>query len=184
VNRRPDWLAQQLPVGMVEDQFLVHFLRIFEDVAETVLQQVDNVPHLFDVTVAPDVMVRTIGAWLGLDWVDPSLPDRRQRHVVRGYSGALLERGTRQGLTEVLELVCGKGVEVSDSGGVYRAGKAPLRDPHVTIDVPSRGWATEADLIRIVRSELPASVTFDLSIAGRTIHPQPLIPAAVAEVAT
>jgi phage tail-like protein len=173
VNRRRDWLAHQLPVGMIEDDFLARFLRIFEDVSETVLHQVDNVPHLFDVTVAPDVMVRTVGAWLGLDWVDPSLADDQQRAVVRGYSGALLQRGTRGGLTAVLELVCGRGVVITDTGGVYREGKAPQRDPHVTIDVPSRGWATEADLARIVRSELPASVTFELSIAGRKVHPQP-----------
>ncbi len=184
MSRPPDWLAQQLPVGMIEDKFLVRFLRIFEDVGETVLQQVDTIPHLFDVTVAPDVMVRTIGAWVGLDWVDPSLDDAAQRKVVRGYSGALLQRGTRIGLVRVLSLICGKGVKVTDSGGVYRDGHAPQNDPHVEIDVPSRGWATEADLIRIVRSELPASVTFELSIDGRTIHPQPLESAAIAKVAT
>jgi phage tail-like protein len=171
VKRPRDWLVHQLPVGMIDDDFLVRFLRIFEDVSETVLHQVDNVPHLFDVSVAPDVMVRTVGAWLGLDWVDPSLADAQQRAVVRGYSGALLQRGTRGGLIEVLELICGPGVVVTDSGGVYREGKAPTSEPHVDIDVPTRGWATKADLVRIVRSELPASVTFGLSIGGEVVHP-------------
>ena len=35
--RRPDWLIHQLPVGMAEDEFLVRFLSIFQDISNTVL---------------------------------------------------------------------------------------------------------------------------------------------------
>ncbi len=37
--------------------------------------------------------------------------------------------------------------------------------------VRSTGWATEADLLRIVEGELPASVTFELFVADRRIWP-------------
>ena len=42
--------------------------------------------------------------------------------------------------------------------------------------VESSGWATEDDLVRIVRSELPAGVTFELRIGGRLRWPEPATP--------
>ncbi len=48
-------------------------------------------------TVAPPAMVRTIGSWIGLDWVDPSLPGRLQRRIVREYFSLLPWRGTKRG---------------------------------------------------------------------------------------
>jgi phage tail-like protein len=176
-GRRPDWLLDQLPVGMTEDDFFARFVRIFQAVSDTVLHQVDNVPHLFDVAVAPDTMVRTVGAWLGVDWIDPSLPDHLQRRIVREYSAGLLWRGTKAGLTRLLELVCDAqpgDVLVEDSGGVY-TDDVPNTAPHVRMSVPDTGWTTEPDLLRIVRSELPATVTFELAVGGRMIHPTPLL---------
>jgi phage tail-like protein len=179
MTRERDWLVRQLPVGMMEsddnmgtDAFLVRFVRIVQEVAETIFHQVDNVPHLFDVAVAPDVMVRVIGSWLGLDWVDPSRPEDLQRRIVREYSLCVPWRGTRVGLARLLELICGKGVTIRDSGGVYAQGQVPERPPHVHIDVPASSWADDDDLVRIVEAELPASVTFDLSVAGRAIYPR------------
>jgi phage tail-like protein len=176
-GRRPDWLLDQLPVGMTEDDFFARFVRIFQGVSDTVLHQVDNVPHLFDVAVAPDTMVRTVGAWLGVDWIDPSLPDHLQRRIVREYSAGLLWRGTKAGLTRLLELVCDAppgDVLVEDSGGVYTE-DVPNTAPHVRMSVPDTGWTTAPDLLRIVRSELPATVTFELAVGGRMIHPTPLL---------
>ena len=100
-----DWLVHQLPVGMVEDEFLVRFLSIFQDVADTVVDQIDNLPHMFDPTVAPLPMVRTLGGWLGLDWIDPSLPDALQRRIVREYFALLRWRGTQRGMRQLLELI-------------------------------------------------------------------------------
>jgi phage tail-like protein len=178
VTRERDWLVRQLPVGMSEsdagestDAFLVRFVRIIQEVADTIFHQVDNVPHLFDISVAPDVMVRTIGAWVGLDWVDPQMPEALQRRLVRDYSAGVPWRGTRAGLTRLLEAVCGTPVMIEDSGGVYAQGEVPERPPHVHIDVPVSTWAQDDDLVRIVQSELPASVTFELSVDGRLIYP-------------
>lgn len=182
-DRRADWLVHQLPVGMTEDDFFVRFVRIFQTMANTVLHTVDNVPHLFDVNVAPDGLVRTIGAWLGVDWVDPSLPDHLQRTIVREYSAGLMWRGTKAGLTRLLELICEGPVVVEDSGGVYASADVPATAPHVRMIVPTPAWTTEGDLLRIVRGELPASVTFELIVDGRQIHPPPVRVAMVEEVA-
>ena len=66
--RREQWLLSQLPVGMVEDDFFVRFVSIFQDVATTLLDGADNIDNLVDVTVAP-----------GADGAVAGLVDRRRR---------------------------------------------------------------------------------------------------------
>lgn len=156
---------------MTEDEFFVRFVSIFQEIGGSVLDQIDMLPFLFDTAVAPDSLVRAIGSWVGLEWVDPTLPDLAQRRLVRGYSALLPWRGTRKGLSELLLLITGVEPDIVDSGGVYLENEAPLSAPHVRISLSSSGPATDVDLLRIVREELPATVTFELEIAGRRIHP-------------
>lgn len=172
-RRPPDWLVNQLPVGMTDDDFLVRFVRIIEAVAGTVMHQVDNLPHLFDVSVAPDVMVRAMGSWCGLDWVDPSLPDATQRAMVGTYSRNLMWRGTNRGLRELLEVITDGPVTINDSGGVYTEGNSPQRPAHVVIRCASTGWVTAKDLERVIRAELPAMTTFDVIIEEPEPQQQP-----------
>lgn len=169
--RRADWLVHQLPMGMMEDDFLRRFVSIFQELGDTVLDQIDNLPHLFDVTVAPAGIVRALGRWVGLDWVDPSLPDALQRRIVGEYFSLLQWRGTRRGMEQLLELISGWPAIVEDNGGIFPEGESPADSAHVRLFVESSGWATEADLLRIVRAELPASVTFELYVGGVRIWP-------------
>lgn len=164
-TRRPGWLVAQLPVSMAEDPFLARFVRIIETVADTVVDQVDGMEHLFDVSVAPDEMVRAMGAWCGLDWVDPSLPDASQRAMVRIYSHNLMWRGTNRGLRELLEVLTDGPVTIHDSGGVFVEGAAPRRPAHIVVQCASTGFATRRDLERVIRAEIPATTTFDLVIS-------------------
>ena len=171
--RRDDWLIHQLPVGMVDDEFLVRFLSIFQTITDTVFHQIDTLPHMFDPTVAPDTQVRLMGQWVGVDWIDPSLDDELQRRTVLEYADMLPWRGTRRGMQQLLETISGGPATVTDSGGVYHEGEAPAAPPHVRLEVESTGWADDEDLVQIVKSELPATVTFELRVAGRTIWPTP-----------
>lgn len=168
---RGDWLVRQLPVGMTQDRFLVRFVTLFQQLANGLLDHLDDMPHLADVTVTPKPMVRYLGSWVGVDWIDPTLEERLQRELVRRYSAELMWRGTRRGMQRLLALVTGdKQAVVRDSGGVFLYGEAPDAPPHVHMEVAGLGtWATEADLLDIVRSELPASVSFELVVAGRPV---------------
>jgi phage tail-like protein len=169
--RRSDWLAHQLPVGMTDDDFLMRFLGIFQSVADTVLHRVDTLHHTFDPTVAPDGMVRLMGSWLGVEWIDSTLEDELQRRIVLEYADLLRWRGTAYGLRRLLEVISGGPAVVDDSGGVYPEGESPQRPAHVRLAVESSGWASPNDLLTIVRAELPASVTFELRIADTTVWP-------------
>ena len=169
---RGPWLIDQLPMAMLEDDFLVRFLGIFQELADGYMLQVDNIEHVVDTTVAPDTMVRALGSWIGAPPIDPSLPDQVQRRIVREHGQMLQWRGTAMGLRHLLEMVTDAPAEITDSGGVYAEGEAPENAAHVTIRVESSGWTTEDDLLDLVRSELPASVSFELAIGDRTIWPR------------
>lgn len=169
--RRDDWLLHQLPVGMAEDDFLYRFVSIFQGVGDTVVHQIDTLPHMFDPSVAPEPMVQTMARWLGVEWLDSSLDGRRQREIVMSYAQLIQWRGTRRGLQQLLELLSGGTATVADSGGIFPEGESPAAPPHVRLDIESAGWNSVGDLIRIVREELPATVTFDLWIAGDRVWP-------------
>ncbi len=169
--RRSDWLSHQLPVGMTDDDFLMRFLGIFQTVADTVLHRIDTLPHAFDPTVAPDGMVRLMGSWLGVEWIDSTLDDELQRRIVLEYADLLRWRGTAHGLQRLLEVISDGAAVVEDSGGGYPEGESPQRPAHVRLAVESSGWASPGALLAIVRAELPASVTFELRIGDTTIWP-------------
>lgn len=187
--RQDNWLLYQLPVGMVGDHlpidgpmritdetFFVRYMSIFQTIADSVMQQVDTLPHMFDPTVAPDQMVRAMAAWIGVDWIDSSLDETLQRKILTTYSEFIPWRGTRRGMEMLLGLLTDGNVDageikVTDSGGVYARDGAPKGPPHVRIDVASTGWTRRDDLIRIVRDEMPASVTFEMYVAGDRVWP-------------
>jgi phage tail-like protein len=170
--RRGDWLVDQLPMSMLDDDFLVRFLGIFQTLADGYMLQVDNIEHVVDTTVAPDAMVRQMGAWIGTPPVDPSLRDDVQRRIVREHGQMLQWRGTAMGMRHLLEMITDAPAEIIDSGGVYSEGEAPDNPAHVRIKVESSGWTTEQDLLALVRSELPASVSFELTIGDRAVWPK------------
>jgi phage tail-like protein len=168
---RGQWLIDQLPLAMLEDDFLTRFLGIFQELADSYLVQVDNIEHIVDTTVAPDAMVRTLGSWIGAPPVDPSLPDEVQRRIVREHGHMLQWRGTALGLRHLLEMITDAPADVTDSGGVYPEGEAPDNPAHVRIHVESSGWTTPDDLVALVRGELPASVSFELTVGESTVWP-------------
>ena len=181
--------ADYLPACLSEDPFLRDFLRIFDDVANTVDSQVSGLEHLFDVSVAPDHMVRWLGSWLGIDDIDSSIPIERQRLWVEKMGTLLWWRGTRTGLRGVLGLSTGRAVDVVDTGGVYPrhapvqarsrlettapAPVAPTRhNPrHVHVWVEDVGRTTDEHLLAVLRRELPAEVTFELQVGNRMVWP-------------
>ena len=171
-KRDPDWLRNQLPMGMLEDEFLHRFLGIFQEVADTFMHQIDNLEHVFDPAVAPDNLVRLMGWWIGLEQIDDTLPHVRQRVLVRYTAQLLRWRGTSQGLLRgLLELVTGETATIEDSGGVYLEGEAPGAPPHVVVRISALGLAEKDDLVEILGNELPAPVTFELFIGDERVWP-------------
>lgn len=171
MRRRADWLVGQLPMGMLDDDFFVRYVSLFQDVATSLMEDADNVPNMVDVTVAPLEVVRWLGSWIGVTWIDSSLPDDLQRRLVREAGRMLAWRGTRQGLQRWLEVVTGGPAEVNESGRIVRDGEAEREAPWVRMRVESTGWLSSEDFVRLVADELPANVRFELYVGGRQLWP-------------
>lgn len=165
--RSPQWLLNQLPVGMLGSDFFVRFVSLFQEVATSIVENADNIPNVIDTGVAPPEMVRWLGSWIGVDSLDPSLPEELQRRIVRSSAETLTWRGTAAGLRRFLELISGGPAEVTDGGGVWREGDAPSDTAWVTMTVESTGWLPEPDFVALLRDEVPAHVRAELWVGTR-----------------
>jgi phage tail-like protein len=167
--RSAHWMIDQLPVGMLDGEFFVRFVSIFQELGTSLFEDADNIDNLADLSVAPDAMVRWLGSWIGSGAIDPSLPHELQRRVVSSAAHTLTWRGTRYGLKLFLELASGGPAEVEDGGGVWRAGEAPADTAWVSMSVGSTGWLPEPDFVELVRDEVPAHTHAELFVAGRCV---------------
>jgi phage tail-like protein len=170
-RRSPQWLLNQLPVGMLDSDFFVRFVSIFQHIGTTLLEDADNIDYLVDASVTPEPMLRWLASWIGTDALDDSLDPTVKRRIVAGAATALTWRGTVTGLRRYLALICGGAVEVEDGGGVWRDGEAPTDTAWVRIKVESTGWLAEDDFVALIRDEIPAHVRAELFVNDRCIWP-------------
>lgn len=167
-------LVDQLPAPLAEDDFLRRFVGIFDELSRSVQLTLDGLGLVIDPSVAPPVFVRWLGGWLGVDSIDPSMPELRQRELVRAMGRFLWWRGTATGLRGMLEMVTGGPAEVVDSGGVHLRREARESPRQVWVRVDGTGWTTEEHLLALVRAEMPADVEFELRVGDRRLWPPPL----------
>ena len=168
----PTWLIDQLPVGMLEDDFLVRFTSIFQDVANTMVDSVDTIEAVADLTLAPDPFVRWLGSWIdaypnpGEAAQTPGSP--RERAWIQAQARALSGRGTRPSLELMLQELCGDGaVRVIDGGGVYPAGQCPAGDPAwVQVELPPLDQVAVSDVLALIRSEVPVHVAVHVTVVS------------------
>lgn len=173
VRRPDDWLLRQLPVAMVQEDFFRRFVSIFQEVASTYLDRVDGIQYLTEIDVTPTPMLPWLGSWVGVDVVDPTLPDLRQRQLVATAARALAWRGTAYGLELWLRVITGTDdVVIEDPGGVYREGDAPVRAPIVRVRTSSTGWLGTEDFVKVVLAELPAHISLELYVEHQLVHPR------------
>jgi len=167
--RHPRWLVDQLPVGMVQSDFFLRFVALFQELASTLLDDADLVEHIPDVTVTPAPMLQTLAGWIGVDGVDASLPPQLQRLIVASSSRSLAHRGTVRGLREFVEMLSGAPAEVIDGGGIWREGDAPRDVSWVRITVAGTGHLSEDEFVAILRDEVPAHVRIEVWVGPRRV---------------
>lgn len=164
-------MVDQLPAGMLADDFFTRFVSLFQAQADTLVAHADNLEHLVDPAVAPPEMVRWMAAWIGQDGIDPGIDLSTQRRMLVSAARTLAWRGTPRGLREVLTLFSGAAAEVEDGGGVWREGEAPDDTAWVVMRVTSTGKLNEADFVDLVADEVPAHVRAQLWIGERLVWP-------------
>ncbi|HEY0396985.1 MAG TPA: phage tail protein [Acidimicrobiia bacterium] len=160
------WLVDSLPVCFAGDPFLRRFLGIFQELADDLRSAIDGIEHTVDPTVAPPVFVRWLGGWLGVESLDPSLPELRQRELVSGFGPLLPRRGTAGGLAGAVELVTGERPLVRDPGAIVRDSDARTPPEPVTVWLKSTGRVSEGDVVAVIRDWIPAAATVELHLGG------------------
>ena len=173
MSRHEDWMLNQLPAGMLSEDFFARFVRIFQAQADTLLAHADNLPHLADHRITPPAMVRWMAEWLGQPGIDPSFAEPLQRQILATAGATLQWRGTTHGLRLLLELYSGAPVIISEGGGVFEEGTAPHGPAWVVMQVQSTGLLGEADFLELVLAEVPAHVHAEVWVGARCAWPLP-----------
>ncbi|WP_372728643.1 phage tail protein [Nocardioides sp.] len=168
-KRADDWMINQLPLSMLSHDFFVRYVRIFQTLGSTLLEDADNIEHVVDLSIAPPELVRWLGSWIGVDSLDESMPDALRRRIVGSAASTLTWRGTTRGLRSYLELISGSEVEVEEGGGIWRDSEAPEDTAWVVMRVASTGLLELAAFVDTVRDEVPAHVRAELYVADECV---------------
>jgi len=163
-QRSPTWMLDQLPVSMLDHDFFVRFVSIFQEMGGTLLHDADNIEHVASSSVAPSPMLPYLASWIGVETIDDSQPESLQRRIVAGAAKTLTWRGTARGLRSYLELISESPADVEEGGGIWRAGDAPEDTAWVVMRVQSTGLLELTDFIDVVRDEVPAHVRAELYV--------------------
>jgi phage tail-like protein len=147
---------------MLQSDFFVRFVSIFQELGSRLLDDADVVEHLPDHTVAPAPMLSALARWIGVDAVDASLDEGLQRVLLASSSKALAHRGTVDGLRTYLAMLSGGPAEVEDGGGVWSEGEAPADVAWVRMRILSTGHLSEDEFVAMIRDEIPAHVRAEL----------------------
>ncbi|MDQ3735392.1 MAG: phage tail protein [Actinomycetota bacterium] len=168
-------LIEQLPRVMAEDDVLRRFLGIFEELSAETETRIDHLDGYFSVDTAPIEFVRWVGGWLGMA-VDSSLPEDRQRALVRTAGRLIGSRGTPRALGDLLSALTSSVVQVRDRGGVFEAGQAPASSRRVSIRVQRLGHLDHDALMHFIAQEVPADAIVDVTIDPSMVPPVPTPP--------
>jgi len=174
------WLVAQLPRVLQQDRFTRRFLSVFEGIADSVRTEIDALEYYFDADTTPPEFARWLGAWLNVT-LDASMPEHRQREIVRAAGSYYARRGTASGLLGLLEAITQGEVRIVDGGGTWPSGEAPPNPGRILVRLEETGGVLEDHLYRLIAAEIPIGVTFELRLGDRTIEP-PAAPRGVEEI--
>jgi phage tail-like protein len=111
-RNRSRWL-QYLPYIYSEHPFLGRYLLIFEDLFGPLDQIVAHFDLYLDPRTAPETFLSTLAEWLGLV-LDDRWPAERRRAILRSAVELYDYRGTKVGMTRLLEASTGCEVEIDE----------------------------------------------------------------------
>lgn len=145
-----------LPMVYHDNDFLGRFLQIFEAIWEPAEQREDHVAMYFDPATCPAALLPWLARWLNLE-LNPHWPEARQRALLSEAVDLYRWRGTRYGLTRMIELCTGltpEIVETADHPFVMR----------VLITMPADHAVDQALLEHLITTHKPAHIGYILEI--------------------
>lgn len=147
---------------------LLEGMEAFHAPIEAALEGLDG---YFDPRRAPEPFVRFLAAWLDLSHVLPiTTGSASLRELVATSASLACIRGTAMGLVRTLEIATGlQGFEIQETVMGPEGRPVPF---HVRIVAPGGAAVHRALVERIVESEKPAHVTYDLEFSAVPAAPR------------
>jgi phage tail-like protein len=171
MSRQQGWLVRRLPVGMQEDRVMVGLLSILEEVAESVQQHADQIPHLADPSVTPEPLLSWLGRFVDAPDTE-NLPVTERRDLLARAGSLILRKGTKKHLQTLVAPYVSGSLEVVDDGGIYREGQAPRAEGRVVVRAGSITHGTPSDLLKLIRSITPSHCLVSLEVDGVRFSPE------------
>ena len=151
VNDRSRYL-RHLPSIFQDADFLGRMLLIYEAIWEPLEQRQEHIAMYFSPATCPAEMLAWMAEWLNLE-LDAHWPERRRRELLREAMQLYWWRGTRYGLTRMLEICTDQPVKITedpDTPFVFR------------ISIPTYSDVSRDFVERLVRAHKPAHVGYVL----------------------
>lgn len=147
---------RDLPQIYHEADFLGRYLLIFETIWEPIQQRQDHGAMYLDPQTSPDPLVNWLGSWLGMA-VDPHWPESRRRQLVSEAMDLYRWRGTRYGLTRMLEICTGLAPEILDEPGNPFVIRVRMR-------LPADSGIDRIAIENLIQTHKPAHVGYILEV--------------------
>lgn len=143
---------QYLPALYERDQFMARFLMLFESFWAPIHQQIDAMHAYFDPYLTPPQLLPWLAHWMGLT-LHEQWPEARQRRLLASAVRLYRTRGTRAGLTAMLEIFTGGQVEIQEHrADNFRLGRGAHLGQGIAIGQRNRPFSFS------VRVHLPAAL--------------------------
>jgi phage tail-like protein len=166
----PHPIGDLLPGVYSEDAFAQRFTGALDEVLAPVVSTLDCLSAYFDPALAPDDFVEWLAGWVALP-LDAGWSPQRRRRLVAAAVALHRRRGTRGGLADLVAMVTGGQVEVSESGGCVGSadpGGALPGDArphlHVRVRVPDPASVNLARLADLVAANKPAHLPHTVEV--------------------
>jgi phage tail-like protein len=147
---------QDLPVVYHDNDFLGRYLLIFETIWEPLEQRQDYIDMYFDPRTCPATLLPWLASWLELSF-EQGWPEARLRHLLTEIVELYRWRGTRYGLTRILELCTGLMPEITED---------PVQPFvfHVRIAISGDSGVDRQLIESLIRMHKPAHVGYTLEL--------------------
>jgi phage tail-like protein len=145
-----------LPGIFHENDFMGRYLQIFETIWEPQEWRIDHVNMYFDPRTCPTPMLDWLANWLDLT-INPHWPEARRRRLLAEATDLYRWRGTRYGMTRMIEVCTGLTPDVSDDPAqpfVFR----------VRVQIPPDSDVDAALIEDLVRAHKPAHAGYVIEI--------------------
>jgi phage tail-like protein len=98
-----------------QDEFMGHFMMLFESFWRPIDRQIDDIHFYFDPRLAPPDLLPWLASWVDLT-LDEQWPEEQRRLLLLSMVMLYRRRGTRRGLQDYLEIYTGRKPQITEHG--------------------------------------------------------------------